>query len=116
MDHAAICHCLCAAAHPHAVGVCQPFEADTSRTYWTAMLGTTQVPLCQPCAAAQDTAGTCATCGRPDPDHCATCHAPGGHPQAFGRPAERPPDAAALASWPPPRTRRVVIPVRDTWT
>jgi hypothetical protein len=47
------CHCLCAKTHPGDKGICEVFEAVTTRHYETELLGPVDVPLCAPCAAAQ---------------------------------------------------------------
>lgn len=47
------CHCLCFKAHAGMTGICEAYEAVTTRRYATTALGVVEVPLCGPCAAAQ---------------------------------------------------------------
>jgi hypothetical protein len=47
------CWCLYDLTHPGVAGVCDAYEAVTTRRYATTALGVVEVPLCGPCATAQ---------------------------------------------------------------
>lgn len=47
------CHCLCGKMHPQDRGICEAFEAVTSRRFNSPATGPVDVPLCAPCAVAQ---------------------------------------------------------------
>lgn len=46
------CHCLCPMTHPDREGICLA-RHDVTAAVSTRLLGTVDVPLCHPCAAAQ---------------------------------------------------------------
>jgi hypothetical protein len=47
------CHCLCGVRHPGDRGICDG-EGVTTRRFITETFGAVDVPLCAPCAVAQD--------------------------------------------------------------
>jgi hypothetical protein len=47
------CLCFCSRAHPDDLGVCEKFDAVTTRRFSSDLLGDIEVPQCAPCAAAR---------------------------------------------------------------
>lgn len=71
----ASCHCLCGYAHPAQAGICDVFRPVTA-----VRRAGRDIPVCQPCAAAQ-AAFTCPRCSRTShhPEdlrqgYCGACH------------------------------------------
>lgn len=64
------CHCLCQAAHPNVIGVCDGLRATETRQVETRSLGAVAIQVCRPCL------GAAAAWCQPDDCPAAICGGP----------------------------------------